>query len=71
MTATYKPTRKLQVEISEKTYQRLKEILPHGSKQLLFNALIRDLIKQHERRGDALIGAIVNGRVGIGWVNNG
>ena len=57
---------RLNVDISEDSYYKLRKLLPHGTRKLVFNILVEDLIFLMERHGSGpVIGAIIDGKVGI------
>lgn len=53
----YKP--RLSVELTPESSQRLRELIEHGHKRPLFQAIVNDLIRVIEKHGYAVIGGIV------------
>jgi hypothetical protein len=54
----YRP--RLSIEISEKSRDRLRVLLPHGTQKLVFNLIISDLIEMLETHGSGrVIGAFI------------
>jgi hypothetical protein len=55
----YRPPR-LTIEISEAQEQKLRRLIPHGTKKYLFSAIIDDLIPLLELHGEMAIAAILS-----------
>jgi hypothetical protein len=52
---------RLSIEIPEDKHQRLKTLLPHGTKKIVFNLIIDDLIEMMEKLGAGrVVGAFIN-----------
>ncbi len=52
---------RLSIEISQESHDRLKALLPHGTKKMVFNLIITDLIEIMETLGAGkVIGAFIN-----------
>ncbi len=52
---------RLSIEISQESHDRLKALLPHGTKKMVFNLIIVDLIEIMETLGAGkVIGAFIN-----------
>jgi hypothetical protein len=52
---------RLSIEIPQKQHDRLKALLPHGTKKMVFNLIIVDLIEIMETLGAGkVIGAFIN-----------
>lgn len=54
----YRP--RLSIELPQEKYDRLKFLLPHGTKKIVFNLIVDDLIELIERHGAGnIIGAFI------------
>ena len=52
---------RLSIEIPQESHDRLKALLPHGTKKIVFNLIITDLIEIMEVLGAGkVIGAFIN-----------
>jgi len=52
---------RLSIEISEEQQQKLKLLLPHGTKKIVFSLIIDDLIEVMDELGSGkVIGAFIN-----------
>ena len=64
MTSNFTP--RLNVDISEESYIKLRKLLPHGTRKLVINALVEDLIRLMETYGSGqIVGAVINRDLGI------
>ena len=59
----YRP--RLSVEVRQDQFNKLQDILPHGTQKLLFQALLDGVIELHNRGGFNAVGAIISGHVNI------
>ena len=54
----YRP--RLSIEISKKSYDLLQELLTHGTKKIVFNQIVEDLISIMQQYGSGkIIGAFI------------
>lgn len=58
---------RLSVEITEKQYFALQKHLEYGLRRQLFSIIIDDLIALLERGGALSFGAILTGKIGLGY----
>ena len=61
--------RKLSQTLSEKQFQQLKELIPHGDRRRVFNVLIEGLIELLESdEGPYVLGAILSRKLKISTI---
>ncbi len=60
---------RLSVEITETQYYALQKYMEYGSRRLLFGVIIDDLIALLETGGAITFGAILSGKIGLGFNN--
>jgi hypothetical protein len=54
----YRP--RLSIEITKESYDKLQELLPHGTKKIVFNLIVEDLISIMQKHGSGkIIGAFI------------
>jgi len=59
----YRP--RLIVDLREDQQLKLQQILPHGTKILLFQAIVDGIIALHAKGGFNAIGAIISGHINV------
>ena len=56
---------RLSIEIDEKQYQKLQDLIPWGVKNQIFKLIIDDLIDALEKNGQHVIGALLSRKLNL------
>ena len=68
----YKESRpRLSIEIDEKQYQKLQDLIPWGVKNQIFKLIIDDLIDALEKNGQHVIGALLSRKLNLRDISKG
>ena len=60
---------RLNVEITEEQAKSLKKLLPHGIRARIFRQLVDQIIELISRGKSYAIGALLDGKIGLGYSN--
>jgi len=58
-------TPRLSIELREDQYYALKDIFPHGTQKVFFQALVDGVISLHQRGGFAALGPVMSGHIDV------
>ena len=62
---------RLSIEIDEKQYQKLQDLIPWGVKNQIFKLIIDDLIDALEKNGHHVIGALLSRKLNLRDISKG
>ena len=62
---------RLSIEIDEKQYQKLQDLIPWGVKNQIFILIIDDLIDALEKNGQHVIGALLSRKLNLRDISKG
>lgn len=62
---------RLSIEIDEKQYQKLQDLIPWGVKNQIFKLIIDDLIDALEKNGQHVIGALLSRKLNLRDISKG
>jgi len=63
MSEDYTP--RLSIELREDQYLTLRNIFPHGTQKVFFQAIVDGIIELHKKGGFAALGPVMSGHIDI------